>query len=163
MSRIWNKHYFLNLGPGLEGGVALGHECSITNLKSEIWSYNNYYHRWSLYPQSHPSRLHLLYQWLLHIIIPWGWFSASFPFWAGSETTTMQVSPFFHMFVLEKRSHQTLDPRWPSPSHNNLFVWWASSHALFVPYVCQFFWPPSVHQGPCLCWRIFLLIPIGLP
>jgi hypothetical protein len=34
------KHYFLDFGPGLEGGVALGHECSITNHNSEIWSYN---------------------------------------------------------------------------------------------------------------------------
>jgi len=28
------------LRPGLEGGVVLGHVCSITNHKSEIWSYN---------------------------------------------------------------------------------------------------------------------------
>ena len=34
------KHCFLDFGPGLEGGVALGHECSITNHNSEIWSDN---------------------------------------------------------------------------------------------------------------------------
>ena len=34
------KHCFLDFGPGLEGGVSLGHECSITNHNSEIWSYN---------------------------------------------------------------------------------------------------------------------------
>ena len=34
------KHCFLDFGPGLEGRVALGHECSITNHNSEIWSYN---------------------------------------------------------------------------------------------------------------------------
>ena len=35
------KHCFLDFGPGLEGRVSLGHECSITNHNSEIWSYNN--------------------------------------------------------------------------------------------------------------------------
>ena len=41
MSRIGNKTLFFKFfGPGLEGGVSLGHKQSITNTKSGKWCYN---------------------------------------------------------------------------------------------------------------------------